>query len=61
MKQQPSVASIEILDITGQIVYHSENMRNSNSIIDIKMLHSGVYFLKTYTNTCVNTVKFVKE
>jgi len=51
---------LEIFDITGRIV-HSEVLSESKTLININMLHSGMYFAKIQQGSHVQLKKFIKN
>jgi len=51
---------LEIFDITGRIV-HSEVLSVSKILININMLHSGMYFVKIQQGSNVQLKKFIKN
>ncbi len=55
-----SNVKVEILDITGKVIYKS-HLLQSNSEIDLSSHCSGVYFLKIQTDKEIFTIKIVKE
>jgi uncharacterized repeat protein (TIGR02543 family) len=53
-----SITRIEIADLSGQVIYQFNNLRNQ---INVSALPQGIYFLKLETDKEIVTKKFVKE
>jgi len=60
--QEPHVkTTIELMDISGKLVYHSEETNLSKTQIDVSGLASGVYLLKVVLHKAVVTKKILVE
>ncbi|QRM90479.1 T9SS type A sorting domain-containing protein [Lacinutrix sp. WUR7] len=53
-------ASVVIFDLNGRIVMDLNGFKAEENI-DVTKLPTGVYFLKLYTETINNTIKFIKK
>ena len=54
-------STIKIYNVLGELVY-SQNMKNSSSMMDLRYLEKGVYFIKLFTeNNSMNTKKLILE
>jgi hypothetical protein len=54
------IKSIEIIDLTGKVVFSSHPVNNKESI-NTTNLKSGVYYIKVYSNESVITKKIIKS
>ncbi len=52
---------IEILDISGKIIYQSENNNLNELNINISNWESGLYILNVYSNNSIQTQKLIVE
>lgn len=58
IENQEAINTIIITDITGKIVYKSEN-RNDKTL-NVSFLNEGVYIITVETDTYIGTSKFIK-
>lgn len=60
--KSPSVikGSIEIIDINGKLVY-TQNLSSNLTMIDVTMLHSGVYVLKVSNDNTITMERIIKQ
>ena len=55
---QLTITKMEILDVTGKVIYQFNNLRNQ---INVSALPQGIYFLKLETDKGITAKKLVKE
>lgn len=60
INSENQIQSIEILNISGQVVNY-ENISSNKAEININNLSSGVYFVKIYTENSISTQKLIIE
>jgi hypothetical protein len=60
-KQTLKVKSISITNIEGRVVLMKSVLDDTNSVIDISNLRSGIYFVNVIYSDGISKVKFVKE
>jgi len=53
---QKPITKIEIYNVTGQL-----KLTDNQSVIDISMLPSGVYFIKAFLENSIETIKIIKQ
>lgn len=54
------IESIDIVDVTGKIVYTNQSIANAISV-DASSLTSGIYFAKIKANNAIQTIKLVRN
>lgn len=59
-RQTPGAATYEFVDLSGRLVFSSENASEKASF-DVSSLPAGMYFVKIYIAGEKETVKFIKE
>jgi len=52
---------LQIISLSGQIVMERTLISNTENVIDISALQSGIYFLKAISETGQQVQKFVKK
>ena len=56
---QDAINAITIMDITGKVVFRSEN-RNDKTL-NVDFLNKGIYIISIETDTYLGTSKFIKQ
>jgi hypothetical protein len=51
---------LAIYDLTGKLIA-KQNVIDTNAVLDVSGLHSGVYFLKYTNGTALHTIKFTRQ
>lgn len=59
INNQDAINSVSIMDITGKIVFRSEN-RNDKTL-NVDFLKKGIYILTVESDTYIGTTKFIKQ
>jgi hypothetical protein len=53
--------SLEIINISGQIIYSIASINNTKESIDVSYLSNGVYFIKLQGEKINKYMKFIKD
>ncbi|MDB4088496.1 T9SS type A sorting domain-containing protein [Flavobacteriales bacterium] len=56
---QDAINSVSIMDITGKVVYRTENQNKKT--LNVDFLNKGIYILSVETDTYIGTTKFIKQ
>jgi hypothetical protein len=60
IKSNHVLERIEIMDVRGKMVYFNE-MNEYETSINVNALEAGLYFIRTFSNFNVKSIKFIKE
>lgn len=52
---------VSIFNAMGQLVWFQETMYKGNYVVDIRSLHSGIYFVRAITHGRLSSTKLVKK
>jgi len=55
------VETVQIVDVTGKTIALENNLNAGTHQIDVSFLNTGIYFVKTTTNTNTSVVRLIKQ